>query len=56
MWAVAFMMLGLFETLDAEWRLLSGFIVANGLILFSLSTAFLIELMRRLGDPRPNGG
>ena len=77
MWAVAFMMLGLFETLeaalyfsavafttlgfgdvtlDAEWRLLSGFIAANGLVLFSLATAFLIELMRRLGDPRPNGG
>lgn len=77
MWAVAFLMLGLFETLeaalyfsvvafttlgfgdvtlDAEWRLLSGFIAANGLVLFSLGTAFLIELMRRLGDPRPNAG
>jgi hypothetical protein len=76
LWAVAFMILGLFETLeaalyfsavafttlgfgdvtlDAEWRLLSGFIAANGLVLFSLTTAFLIELMRRLGDPRPNG-
>ena len=76
-WAVAFVMLGLFETLeaalyfsavafttlgfgdvtlDAEWRLLSGFIAANGLVLFSLATAFLIELMRRLGDPRLNGG
>ena len=75
LWAVAFMILGLFETLeaalyfsavafttlgfgdvtlDAEWRLLSGFIAANGLVLFSLTTAFLIELMRRLGDPRPN--
>ncbi len=75
MWAVAFRMLGLFETLeaalyfsavafttlgfgdvtlDAEWRLLSGFIAANGLVLFSLATAFLIELMRRLGDSERN--
>lgn len=76
-WAMAFMILGLFEsmeealyfsvvalttlgfgdvTLDAQWRLLSGFIAANGLVLFSLTTAFLIELMRRLGDSQPHKG
>ena len=76
-WAMAFMILGLFEsmeealyfsvvalttlgfgdvTLDAQWRLLSGFIAANGLVLFSLTTAFLIELMRRLGDLQPHKG
>lgn len=40
------------EILSARWRLLSGFIAANGLVLFSLSTAFLIEAMRRLHDAR----
>ena len=71
LWAVTFLVLGLFETLEAslyfavvsfttlgfgdvileqEWRLLSGFVAANGFILFSLSTAFIIEAMRRLHD------
>lgn len=70
-WAVTFLALGVFETLEAalyfavvsfttlgfgdvileqEWRRPSGFIAANGFILFSLSTAFLIEAMRRLHD------
>ncbi|MEH6758927.1 MAG: potassium channel family protein [Parasphingorhabdus sp.] len=31
-----------------EWRLLSGLIAANGLILFSLTTAFLIEFINQL--------
>ncbi|MEO0439919.1 MAG: potassium channel family protein [Pseudomonadota bacterium] len=31
-----------------EWRLLSGLIAANGLILFSLATAFFIEFITRL--------
>jgi Ion channel len=31
-----------------EWRLLSGLIAANGLILFSLATAFFIEFISRL--------
>ena len=53
--AVAFTSLGFGDvTLDAKWRLLSGFIAANGLILFSLATAFLIEVMRRLGDRGPD--
>jgi hypothetical protein len=48
---VAFTTLGFGDViLEQEWRLLSGFIAANGLILFSLSTAFLIEAMRRLHD------
>ncbi|QLC23836.1 two pore domain potassium channel family protein [Parasphingopyxis algicola] len=67
LWAAAFLLLGLFPTLeeavyfsavsfttlgfgdvllDKPWRLLSGFIAANGLILFSLTTAFLIEAVR----------
>ncbi|WP_299326426.1 ion channel [Parasphingopyxis sp.] len=69
LWAVAFMLIGVFKTpegalyfsavsfttlgfgdvlLDKPWRLLSGFIAANGLILFSLITAFLIEAVRRV--------
>ncbi len=34
--------------LEEEWRLLSGLIAANGLILFSLATAFFIEFMTQL--------
>lgn len=48
---VAFTTLGFGDViLEQDWRLLSGFAAANGLILFSLSTAFLIEAMRRLHD------
>jgi len=36
--------------LSDDWKLLSGFIAANGLILFSLNTAFLFETLRRLSD------
>ena len=35
-------------TLDETWRLLSALCAANGLLLFGFSTAFLVELMRRL--------
>jgi len=35
-------------TLPDEWRQLSGILGANGLILFSLSTAFLFEVFRHL--------
>lgn len=35
-------------TIDKEWRLLSGVIAANGLILFSLVTAYLIEFIGRV--------
>lgn len=34
--------------LSDHWKLLSGFIAANGLILFSLNTAFLFEALRRI--------
>jgi len=67
-WAMAFVGLGAFETLEKslyfsmvafttlgfgditlpeDLRLLSGFIAANGLVLFGLNTAFLIEVMAR---------
>ena len=46
--------LGYGDTLLSEkWKLLSGFIAANGLILFSLNTAFLFEALRRFDDERP---
>lgn len=35
-------------TLNQEWRILSAMCAANGLLLFGFSTAFLVELMRRL--------
>ena len=42
--AVSFTTLGFGDVLlEKPWRLLSGFIAANGLILFSLTTAFLFE-------------
>ena len=34
--------------LPESWRLLSGLIAANGLVLFGLNTAFLIEAMMQL--------
>jgi hypothetical protein len=39
--------------LSEDWFLLSGFIAANGLVLFSLNTAFLFEALRRLTDSSP---
>jgi membrane protein implicated in regulation of membrane protease activity len=68
-WALTFIVLGAFETLEpavyfsvvsfttlgfgditlpVQWRILSGMSAANGLILFGLSTAFLIEFVSRL--------
>ncbi len=45
---VAFTTLGFGDlTLPQEWRLLSGMIAANGLVLFGLNTAFLIEVLHR---------
>ena len=45
---VAFTTLGFGDvTLPQEWRILSGMIAANGLVLFGLNTAFLIETLRR---------
>jgi len=49
--AVSFTTLGFGDILlPEEWRLLGGICAANGLLLFGLSTAFLVELFRRL-DP-----
>ncbi|MEM6494477.1 MAG: ion channel [Pseudomonadota bacterium] len=38
-------------TMPDKWRLLAGFIATDGFILFGLDTAFLFEVMRRLGEP-----
>lgn len=35
-------------TLNEDWRILAALCAANGLLLFGFSTAFLVELMRRL--------
>jgi hypothetical protein len=35
-------------TLTAPWRMLSGLCAANGLLLFGLSTAFLVEFFKQL--------
>ena len=35
-------------TLDKNWRLLSSLIAVNGLIIFGLNTAFLIDLIAKL--------
>ncbi|MGH1358336.1 MAG: ion channel [Burkholderiaceae bacterium] len=72
-WAVLFLSLGLFDSLEPSlyfsivalttlgfgdiilpesWRLLSGFIAANGLVLFGLNTAFLIEAVIQLNAAR----
>ena len=46
---VCYTTLGFGDILGApEWRLLTGFAATNGLIAFGVSTAFLIELMRRI--------
>ncbi|NNG03695.1 MAG: two pore domain potassium channel family protein [Inquilinus sp.] len=46
---VAFTTLGFGDiTLSQPWRLLSGISAANGLLLFGLSTAFLVEFLGRL--------
>ena len=45
---VSFTTLGFGDvTLPQEWRILSGMIAANGLVLFGLNTAFLIEMLQR---------
>lgn len=46
---VTFTTLGFGDILiENEWRLLSGFLATNGLIMFSLTTAFLLEFMMRM--------
>ncbi len=67
-WAAAFRVLGVFETIEAsvyfslvafttlgfgdillptEWRLLGGMAAANGLLIFGLLTAMLVETLRQ---------
>ncbi len=49
--AVAFTTLGFGDiVLDTQWRILSSITATNGLILFALSTAFLIEALRQIGN------
>jgi hypothetical protein len=46
---VAFTTLGFGDIiLPLEWRLLSGLCAANGLLLFGLSAAFLVEFIRQM--------
>ncbi len=42
--------------LSKEWRLLSGLIAANGLILFSVATAFFFEFFRQLTKAQSASG
>jgi len=41
-------------TLDTQWRLLSGLAAANGLFVFGLNTAFLVEFLSRLRNVQEN--
>lgn len=53
--AVSYTTLGFGDVIvDPPWRLLSGAAAANGLLLFGLSAAFLVEIAvkLRLGGPR----
>jgi len=53
---VSFTTLGFGDiVIGKEWRLLSGLIAANGLILFSLTTAFLIEFIVKLRSQQDGG-
>lgn len=52
---VAFTTLGFGDViLPNEWRLLAGFIAANGFILFGLGTAYMMETLQ-LSDLRMKG-
>lgn len=53
---VAFTTLGLGDvTLPEMWRLLSGIEAANGLLIFGLSTAVLVEVLRGLRRAHTGG-
>lgn len=48
---VSFTTLGFGDLLlQNEWRLLAGFIAVDGFLLFGLNTAFIFEVLRRLGE------
>ncbi len=50
---VAFTTLGFGDVIvSKDWRLLAGMVAANGFLLFSLATAFLIEFLTRIQDPQ----
>ena len=54
---VSFTTLGFGDVvLDKPHRLLSGLLAANGLVLFGLTTAVLIDLIRSLHTTRPGTG
>lgn len=54
---VSFTTLGFGDVvLDKPHRLLSGLLAANGLVLFGLTTAVLIDLIRSLHTTRPGAG
>ena len=49
---VSFTTLGFGDViLPDEWRILSGFVAADGFLLFGLNTAVLIEAMMRMRGP-----
>ena len=43
-------------TLDPQWRFLSGLAATNGLIVFGLNTAFLVEVMSKIGNTEETRG
>lgn len=43
-------------TLNPEWRLLASFAAVDGLIIFGLNTAFLVEFTSRLRSAQEIGG
>lgn len=52
----SFTTLGFGDVLLPEaWRLLSGMAASNGLLLFGLFTAFLVEVLRRIRDEQIKG-
>lgn len=52
----SFTTLGFGDVLLPEgWRLLSGMAASNGLLLFGLFTAFLVEVLRRVRDEQVKG-
>ncbi|WP_218648403.1 potassium channel family protein [Neptunomonas phycophila] len=43
-------------TLNAQWRILASFAAVNGLIIFGLNTAFLVEFTSRLRSAQEQNG
>ena len=43
-------------TLDPQWRILASFAAVNGLIIFGLNTAFLVEFTGRLRSAQEQNG